>query len=123
MVVFVAFVAAFFYINLFSKPAKKDEQPKLFAATTNEVAAMFGQPFKVVDSTNFIESADEMAEEGSPVSTADMRAKGMVWLYPEGSASSSGARLYQTIFFDGSNRVYAVYRTYWMKDVWSPENL
>lgn len=119
-VVFVAFMAAFFYINLSSHPAKKNEQPKIYSATTNEVVAMLGQPLRIVDSTNFIEGADEMAEEGSPVSTADMRAKGMVWLYPEGGMSG-GARLYRTIFFDANNRVYAVYRTYWMKDWWGDD--
>lgn len=117
-IAFAAFIAAFFYINVFSTPVQKNTQPKLFSATTNEVFASLGKPSRVVDSTNFIESADQMAEEGSPVSNADMRAKGMVWLYPEGESNGTGPRRYQTVFFDSQNRVYAVQKTYWVKDVW-----
>ncbi|MGZ4962573.1 MAG: hypothetical protein ACXWIU_02610 [Limisphaerales bacterium] len=116
--VFVAFIAAFFYINLFSKPAEKNQQPKLYSATTNDVIAMFGQPLRVVDSTNFVESADQMAEDGYPVSSADMRPKGMVWLYLQGGVDRKGMQKYQTLFFDEDNRVYGVYTTCWMNDFW-----
>lgn len=106
-IAFVAFLAMGIYVNLFSGPARMPAVAKAAAtktsesdsATTNEVVALLGKPFQIVDSTNFIESADEMAEEGNPVSTADMRAKGMVWLYPDGGINRAGGRRYRAIFF------------------------
>lgn len=130
MIAFAAFIAAGIYVNLFFAPVRhtvvaKVEAAKandLESATTNEVMASLGKPFQIVDSTNFIESADQMAEEGYPISNADMRPRGRVWLYPEGRVNSAGVRKYQTIFFDGNNRVYAMYTTYWSRDVWQEKN-
>lgn len=120
--VFVAFLALGIYVNLFSEPAGKNVQPRLYSATTNEVIAALGRPFRMVDGTNFTESADQMAEEGNPVSTADMRAKGQVWLYPQGAAKGTGMRRYQTIFFDAQNRVCGIHSTFWINDVWQGDD-
>jgi hypothetical protein len=119
MFAFVALIALGLYVNLFSQPAQQNVQPRLYAATTNEVVAAFGRPWRIVDSTNFIESADQMADEGTPVSTADMRPKGMVWLYPQRGVDRKGMRNFQTVFFDENDRVSAVYSTSWMDDFWS----
>ncbi|MDB6057136.1 MAG: hypothetical protein JWO95_980 [Verrucomicrobiales bacterium] len=116
--VFAAFIAVGIYVNLFSESARKDVQPRLYSATTNEVIAALGRPFRMVDGTNFTESADQMEEEGNPVSSGDMRAKGRVWLYPQGRATGTGMRRYQTIFFDERNRVYGVFTTFWINDIW-----
>jgi hypothetical protein len=118
LVMLAAFLAAGVYVKFFSEPARKRMVAKLQAATTNEVVASLGQPFQVVDATNFTTRADELAEDGLPISNADMRAKGMVWLYTDGGIKNTSVRNYQTIFFDQSNRVYAVYRTYWARDPW-----
>ncbi len=118
MAAFVAFLALGVYVNLFSEPARNKEQPKFYSGTTNDVLAAFGQPFRMVDSTNFIEGADQMAEEGHPVSDADMRPNGMVWLYAQGGVDRKGMRKYHTVFFDASNRVCEVYTTCWMNDFW-----
>jgi hypothetical protein len=114
----IAFLAAGIYVHFFSEPARKNMVAKLQAATTNEVVASLGQPFQVVDATNFTARADELAQDGVPISNADMNARGMVWLYADGGIKNTSVRNYQTIFFDQSNRVYAVYRTYWAKDPW-----
>src|SRR3954462_13765880 len=108
MAVFAAFVALWIYVNLFSESARKNVQPGLYSATTNEVIATLGRPFRMVDGANFTESADQMADEGNPVSPADMRPKGRVWLYPQGSAKGKGMRRYQTIFFDEKDRLCGV---------------
>src|SRR5947209_411833 len=118
VVMLIAFLAAGVYVHFFSEPARKKLVAKLQSATTNEVVASLGQPFQVVDATNFTARADEWAEDGLPISNADMKARGMVWLYPDGGIKNTSVRNYQTIFFDQSNRVYAVYRTYWAKDPW-----
>ena len=118
IVVVVAFLAAGVYVTFFSEPARKKMVAKLRSATTNEVIASLGQLYKIVDATNFTARANEMAQEGLPVSNADMTARGMVWLYPDGGIKNTEVRNYQTIFFDESDRVYGVYRTYWAKDPW-----
>ena len=118
IVVVVAFLAAGVYVTFFSEPARRKMVAKLQSATTNEVIASLGQPYKIVDATNFTARADEMAREGLPISNADMTARGMVWLYLDGGIKNTDVRNYQTVFFDESNRVAGVYRTYWAKDPW-----
>jgi len=118
IVAVASFLAAGFYVTFFSGPAHKDLVAKLQTATTNEVFASLGQPYRIVDAATFTARADEMAREGYPVSNADMTARGMVWLYADGGIKNTAVRKYQAVFFDGSNRVAAIYGTAWMKDPW-----
>jgi hypothetical protein len=116
---FAAFglVAAFLYSTFISEPARKKLEAKLQHATTNEVVALLGQPYRAVAATNFTTRAMQMENEGYPICTADMHAKGNVWMYGDGEPERTGSYKYQTIFFDQSNRVYAVYNTYWTRDL------
>jgi hypothetical protein len=119
IVMVVALLASGLYVKFFSEPARKKAVAKLESATTNEVISSLGQPYRIVDSTNFAARASEMAQEGFPISNADTAARGMVWLYPDGGVKHTAVRNYQTVFFDESNRVAGVHRTYWVKDPWT----
>lgn len=121
IVTVVAFLAAGVYVTFISEPARKKQVTKLQSATTNEVVSALGKPFTIMEGTNFTRLASEMAKEGFPISNADMAARGTVWLYPDGGIKNSDLRFYQTVFFDESNRVYAIYRTGWMRDSWRSE--
>ena len=100
------------FLTFISEPARKKLVAKLQSATANEVIASLGQPYKIVDATNFTAHANEMAQEGLPISNADMTARGMVWLYPGEVSRNTDVRTYETVLFDKSNRVTGVYRTY-----------
>lgn len=112
-------LVAFVHSTFFAQPAHKKSQDKLHHATQAQVVQLLGQPYTKVDSTNFIESANQMADDGYPISTADMRAKGEVWMYGMGKPDRAGAWKYRTIFFDQNKRVYAVYTTYWMTNLFA----
>ena len=116
IVVVVSCLAAGFYVIFFKEPARKKLVAKLQLATTNEVVAALGQPYKEVDAATFNARAKEMAEAGFPISNADMTARGIVWLYPDGGIKNTDVRFYQTLFFDETNRVNRIYRTGWAKD-------
>src|ERR1043165_3221801 len=88
VIIVSAFLAAGVYVKFFSEPARKKLVAKLQMATTNEVVASRGKPFEIVDSTNFTVQANDLAQEGLPISNADMRAKGMVWLYADGGSKT-----------------------------------
>lgn len=118
IVIVVAFLAAGVYVTFISEPAQKKQVAKLQAATTNEVISVLGKPSTIMEGTKFTRLANEMAQEGFPISNADMSARGMVWLYPDGVIKNTDLRFYKTVFFDETNRVYAIYRTGWMKDSW-----
>jgi hypothetical protein len=118
IVVVVAFLASGVYVKFFSQPAEKKMVAKLQSATTNEVVASLGVPFKSVDASNFTARAEELAREGTPISNADMTAKGVVWLYADGGIKNTDVRNYRTVFFDENNRVSGIYKTYWAKDPW-----
>ncbi len=118
IVMVVGFLAAGVYVKFFSEPARAKMVAKLQFASTNEVVAAMGKPFKSLDAATFNARADEMAAKGLPISNADTTAPGMVWLYPDGGIKYTDVRNYQTVFFDTSNRVVAVQRTYWAKDPW-----
>ena len=118
VIIAIAFAAAGVYVHFFSEPACQRIVAKLQAATTNEVAAALGRPFKIVEATNFTARADELSDEGFPISNADMTAEGSIWLYQDGRVGRTSVRIYQTVFFNQSNRVCKIYRTYWAKDPW-----
>ena len=114
----VAFLVSGAYVKFFSEPARQKVVAKLQSAKTNEVIAALGQPYKQVDAASFDARAREMAQEGLPISNADMTARGMVWLYPDGGIKNTDVRNYRTVFFDESNQVVSVHTTYWAKDPW-----
>lgn len=119
-VVVIAVAASGIYVKFFSAPAEKKANAKLVAGGgTNEVVASLGQPFRVVDAATFSKQADDMANKGTPVSNANTKPKGMVWLYADRGIKHTDVRYYRTVFFDESNRVASISRTYWAKDPWN----
>src|SRR4051812_10875376 len=92
IVVAVAFLASGIYVTFFSEPARKAAVAKLESATTNEVISSLGRPYRIVDSANFAARANEMAQEGFPITKADTTARGMVWLYPDGGIKDTAVR-------------------------------
>ena len=88
---------------------------QLQSATTNQVIAALGQPYKQMDVEGFNARVNAMAQEGFPISNADMTPHGGVWLYFDSEVKGTSARRYMTIFFNETNRVAKVETTYWMQ--------
>jgi hypothetical protein len=122
IITLVAFVGAGLYVTFFSEPSRKRLLAKLQSATANEVINSLGQPYKIVDGPDFTARAKERADQGVPVSNADMTAKGKVWLYRDGKLKYGDVRRYRTVIFDEGDRVTGIYSTFWSKDPWGSSN-
>ena len=118
----IGILAAGIYVTFFSTPAHKKLVADLQFATTNAVMASLGQPYRIVEGTNFEARANEMAHEGYPITLADISTRGMVWLYEDGKIRNTTAHKYQAVFFNESNQVLRIEGTCWMKDPWGPKS-
>jgi hypothetical protein len=117
LIIFAAmFVAAGVYVHFFSKPSHDKLVAQLQSATTNQVIATLGQPYKRMEAASFNARASAMAQDGFPISNADTTAHGMVWLYSEGKISHTDVGRYTTVIFDAADHVAGVYTTFWSKE-------
>jgi hypothetical protein len=107
-IVLVALVAAGIYIRFFSAPRQEQLARTLQQAPASEVVKRLGKPTRELDASSFNALKHTMAENGTPLSNADMMAQGKVWLYKDTTYG------YMTVFFDANNCVAKVANTYWL---------
>jgi len=103
-------------VHFFSAPAREKLVAKLQSATTNEVIATLGQPYKRMEAAAFNTRANTMALEGFPISNTNTTAHGIVWLYSDGGIKNTDIHRYTTVIFDETGHVAGVYTTYWAKE-------